>query len=68
MVVIYRPKNGIGINFPHEMNTFLAGEWSECSRGTSGASKKIAVFKVQMGFLATFQNKATGFNGHNVLT
>ena len=38
MVVIYKPKNGIGINFPHEMSTFdyasvdyafLAGERSE---------------------------------------
>ena len=42
---------------------FLAGEWSECSREAAERAeraKKIAVFKVQLGFLATFQNKATG--------
>ena len=67
VILIYQPKNGIGINFSHKMNTTmrLLTMHSLLASGASVAAKqrneqKIAVFKVQMGFLATFQNKAIG--------
>ena len=43
------------------MHSLLASGASVAMKRRNERSKqKIAVFKVQMGFLATFQNKATG--------
>ena len=46
------------------MHSLLAsGASVVAKRRNERSEQKIAVFKVQMGFLATFQNKATGEKG-----